>query len=493
MFKKKEKKARNHKKKFLKIIVPLMILLSVASVLFGMKSAGTTIPVYTDKVFIGDISTHLSTSGNVKAENTKTFFAPASVKIAEVEYGKGDIVSEGAVIVCFDEEAVAYAKRQNELEQKISSADYSSNLQYNNEQTEKLAQAEAKIVEYEQEIDNYNQYIDDLTNGITDETALKKSDLYAKIYSVEKEINEYDLAMQTPTEDTDTEELLRKKTEKQNELNELNNELNMISDYKTTYGWEDLLTQAKKELSDYETKLSEAKAEKSSAEAAIVNDSKITEYKLNQEKTQLTTSDESKKYDEALNGIVAEFDGVITDISAVEGATVPEGTQLVVLESFDDICVEFQASKYDLETLALGQEVEIEISGRTYNGTVSKINHMAEQNNSGVPMVTAKVHINNPDENIYLGIEAKIKILTESLENVMLVPVESVNIDNDGDFCYIIDENGLLQKRYVNVGISSEEYIQIIDGLSEGDEIVTSSYMGTDLAEGMSVIIMSDN
>jgi hypothetical protein len=118
---------------------------------------------------------------------------------------------------------------------------------------------------------------------------------------------------------------------------------------------------------------------------------------------------------------------------------------------------------------------------------------MAEQNNSGVPMVTAKVHINNPDENIYLGIEAKIKILTESLENVMLVPVESVNIDNDGDFCYIIDENGLLQKRYVNVGISSEEYIQIIDGLSEGDEIVTSSYMGTDLEEGMSVIIMSDN
>jgi RND family efflux transporter MFP subunit len=367
-------------------------------------------------------------------------------------------------------------------------ADYNSNIQYNNEQQQKLEQAEAKIIEYEQQIENYNQYINDLTDGITDETALKKADLYAKIYSVEKEMNEYDLAIQLPTEDTDIEELTRKKTEKQNELNKLNNELNMISDYKTDYGWEELLTQAKKDLSDYETKLSEAKSEKSSAEAAIINASKITGYQLNNEKTQLTTSDETRKYDEALNGIVAEFDGVITDISVVEGSSVSEGTQLVVLESFDDICVEFQASKYDLETLALGQDVEVEVSGRTYNGTVSKINHMAEQNNSGVPMVTSRVHINNPDENIYLGIEAKIKIMTSSLQNVLLVSVEGVNVDNDGYFCYIIDENGLLEKKYLEVGISSEEYIQIVDGLSEGDEIVTSSYLGIDLEEGMSVV-----
>ncbi len=55
----------------------------------------------------------------------------------------------GDVLLCFDKDAVAYAKQQSELEQKISSADYNSNVQYNNEQKTKLAQAEAEIAECE--------------------------------------------------------------------------------------------------------------------------------------------------------------------------------------------------------------------------------------------------------------------------------------------------------------------------------------------------------
>ena len=93
---------------------------------------------------------------------------------------KGDVVKAGDVLLCFDKDAVAYAKQQSELAEKISSADYNSNVQYNNEQKTKLAQAEAEIAECELAVDNYEQYIDDLTNGITDMTALRKSDLYAK-------------------------------------------------------------------------------------------------------------------------------------------------------------------------------------------------------------------------------------------------------------------------------------------------------------------------
>lgn len=138
-------------------------------------------------------------------------FAPAQAKVEEIEVEKGDIVKAGDVLLCFDKEAVTYARQKTELEQKISSADYSSNVQYNDEQKAKLAEAEAEIAQCEAVIDSYEQYIDDLTNSITDLTALKKSDLYAKIYKVEKEMNTYDLAIQTPNEDTDIEMLMGKK------------------------------------------------------------------------------------------------------------------------------------------------------------------------------------------------------------------------------------------------------------------------------------------
>ena len=374
---------KKRKKKVIKIVAGVLVVVIIAGIFIGSRNQGTTaIPVYTQQAFTGEISSELDTSGTVKAENTITYFAPTGTKIAGVQVQAGDVVKKGDMMVCFDEEALAYAQKQSELEQRISATDYSATVQTNQEQQAKLAQAQSDIASLEIQKENYEKYIDDLTNGITDVTALRKADLYADIYSVEKEINNYDLAMQTPTEDTDMDALLRKKTEKTNELNKLQNELSMLSDYKTSYGWEDLLTQAKKDLADVETKLQEAKADKSSAEASIVNDGKIASSQLSQEKTKLTVQDAQNKYQEALNGIVAEYDGVVTDLSATQGATVQEGTQLLVLESYDEICVEFQASKYDLENLAIGQKAVIDISGKEYEGTVTKINKMATPNSS---------------------------------------------------------------------------------------------------------------
>lgn len=483
---------KKRKKKVIKIVAGVLVVVIIAGIFIGSRNQETTaIPVYTQQAFTGEISSELDTSGTVKAENTITYFAPTGTKIAGVQVQAGDVVKKGDMMVCFDEEALAYAQKQSELEQRISATDYSATVQTNQEQQAKLAQAQSDIASLEIQKENYEKYIDDLTNGITDVTALRKADLYADIYSVEKEINNYDLAMQTPTEDTDMDALLRKKTEKTNELNKLQNELSMLSDYKTSYGWEDLLTQAKKDLADVETKLQEAKADKSSAEASIVNDGKIASSQLSQEKTKLTVQDAQNKYQEALNGIVADYDGVVTDLSATQGATVQEGTQLLVLESYDEICVEFQASKYDLENLAIGQKAVIDISGKEYEGTVTKINKMATPNSSGVPMVAARVHIDNPDSNVYLGIEARLKITTAQRQDALLVPVEAVNIDNDGNFCYII-ENGALVKKYITTGISSSDYIEVTDGLSEKEEVVTSAVMDMDMEEGMEVTPMSE-
>lgn len=483
---------KKRKKKMWKIIVPVAIVLVIALVVVNMANSGNAgIAVYTAKVTSGDIQSELSTSGTVTAEDTTTYFAPANGKIAGVQVEQGDVVKSGDMLICFDEEAVAYAQKQNQLESQISTADYTATVQDYQKQKEKLAQAEADIAAYELQIDVYEQHIEDLTNGITDVNALKKADLYADMYSVEKAINTYDLAIQTPNEDTDMNELMRKRTEKQNELLKIQNELNLLADYETDYGWEDMLTQAKKDLADCEEKLQEAKSDKASAEAALVNDNKLTGYQLTQEKTKLSTQDAERKYAEALNGVVAEFDGVVTNLSAVEGASVQEGTQLLVLESYDEICVEFQASKYDLEELQVGQKAIVEVSGKEYEGTVTKINKMAEPNSSGVPMVGARVHINNPDDNIFLGIEAKLTIITAEEQGVLLLPVEAVNMDNTGSFCYII-ENNVLVKKYIETGVSSLEYMQVVEGLSEGDEVVTSAYMGMEIAEGMPATVMPD-
>ena len=158
------KKVRKRKKKWIKIAIPVIVILGVfMAVRNSAKNASSAMPVYTQALSTGDINTELSVSGKVLAEEAVTFFAPADAKIEGIEVSKGDIVKTGDVLLCFDQDAVAYARQKNELEGKISSADYNSNVQYNNEQKTKLAQAEAEIAECELAIDNYEKYIEDFT------------------------------------------------------------------------------------------------------------------------------------------------------------------------------------------------------------------------------------------------------------------------------------------------------------------------------------------
>ena len=186
--------------------------------------------------------------------------------------------------------------------------------------------------------------------------------------------------------------------------------------------------------------------------------------------------------EEAKAGIVAEFNGVVTELEVHDGFVTDQSSKLMKVENSEEVRVTVSLSKYDLEKVALGQKAEVIVAGNTYEGTVSKINHMAEKNDSGSRLVTAQVHIDNPDENIYLGIEGRVTIYAEKAENVLVVPFSAINADQGGDFCYVIKE-GIVEKRQVKIGLTSEDSMEVLEGLEEGEMVITDSSEG--IEEGM--------
>ena len=97
------------------------------------------------------------------------------------------------------------------------------------------------------------------------------------------------------------------------------------------------------------------------------------------------------------NGVTAEFDGVVTEINAVEGGSVAQGSPLLKLESTKDVMVQISVTKYDLNKIAVGQGATVSIGSKEYQGEVSKINKMAETNNSGAAVVGTEIRIKDPD------------------------------------------------------------------------------------------------
>lgn len=167
--------------------------------------------------------------------------------------------------------------------------------------------------------------------------------------------------------------------------------------------------------------------------------------------------------------ICAEFDGVISDVKVRPGETITSGTELLTIQSIEKVCVEAEISKEAFEFVEENQKAQIMTVGHTYDGTVEKISHMAVLDSNGTAMITVKISIDQPDEDIFLGMDASVEIYGTS--DAIKLPVEAVNIQKDNSYCYVV-WNGRTVKRDVTVGSSQDGYVEITSGLSEGEQVV---------------------
>ena len=196
----------------------------------------------------------------------------------------------------------------------------------------------------------------------------------------------------------------------------------------------------------------------------------------------MTLSQSADSLAEAKAGIQAEFDGIVTSTEVAAGSAVQEGAPMFSIADASKMCVDFKVSKYNLTNLEAGQKVTITSLDRKYQGSVTNIGKVAEKNEQGVAMATARVHIDDPDDHLIIGLDAKLKIELGKKTDVLKVPIAAVNSDSKGDFVYVFSKDKL-QKKYVKTGISSKQNVEIIKGLKEGETVVTT--IDTTIEDGM--------
>lgn len=470
---KKEKKPldRKAKKKRKKIIIfsiagMLVLLIILKSVLGGN---GAQMMVATTPAVTGEIEQTISTSGTVTTEKTRSYFSEVNVKIGDVPVQVGDAVKAGDVLIAYDEADLNKEIELAHLKMQSAEGSYSNSIQTNNERLGDLNEANVNIDVLEQQIADTEAYITSLEYKIDK----KKSDL-----AYEGTLLQISLLDWQDHPDSDEYMNLQKLVQLNSYEQQNNAEIK---------GWQDELDVYNKMLADYKEYRSEMKSQQSSAENGRLTSGAKEELEAENQTKEIEASHSLDSLEAVKSGIIAEFDGVITELSAVPGGVVQTGSQLVKLESTQDVMVEISVTKYDLDKIAVGQKAVITIGGKEYQGEVSKINKMAEKNNSGAAVVGTQIKISNPDSDVVLGVEAKVVISTAQAQDTILVPATCVNVDVDGQFVYAV-ENSIIVKKPVVTGISSDTMIQITEGLNEGDQVVTDVSSG--LMEGMTVVAM---
>lgn len=254
-----------------------------------------------------------------------------------------------------------------------------------------------------------------------------------------------------------------------------------------TSALESALESASDELAEIQSDLASEKAIAEADSTSLTKEEK-EKLKVTDNLSELDAKSAKELVEEGKKGITAEFNGIVSKADIKQGAAVTQGMELFTIQNTDKASVDVTLSKYDYDTVKEGQSAEITLGDNTYQGTVTKMSHIAVQNEKGTPVISATVSINDPDDDIFLGVDAKVKIHAASAKNVVTLPVEVVNIGKDGSFCYVI-EDGLVTKRDITTGISSEDYVEVIDGIKEGEEVISD--LG-DYTEGMEVQAVSE-
>ncbi len=247
-----------------------------------------------------------------------------------------------------------------------------------------------------------------------------------------------------------------------------------------TSGIENAIEQASSDLADLQSDLA---TQKSIAEADSTSLTKEEKEKMRvtNNLTELDAKSAKELVEEGKKGIEADFNGVISKAAVQQGATVTQGMELFTLQSTDKVSVDINVSKYDYAKVKEGQTADITIGDKKYIGKVIKISHLATTNEKGSTLISATVSIDQPDEDIFLGVDAKVKIYAEKAEDVVTLPAGVVNIGKAGSFCYVL-KDGVITKQDITTGISSEDVVEVTDGIKAGDEVIED--LGS-LEEGM--------
>ena len=500
-----KRKKQKRKKVVIRIIVIAVILvavIAVAGLVIGIMAAKKAKGQMVNVTHAEDqeITQEVKLSGTVQSDNVQHFYSPTAIKVESV-VEIGTFVKKGDPIVKFDKESYELALKQVELNDKITENNFQSNVASNNTVLSKLAQAQADVAKYQAEVnekqaavDNYgdNDSMNKLNKDVQTQIAMEQGNIayceaeIENLWVAYKIQIGYDSLSQGDAEQAEKnfEQLadvkaLREKIAYSNTV--IKNVSGMLSDKSES------LAEAKQKLAEAQSKLETAKAQVESYKASAGNDYDRENLQLQGELNTLKSGSEYEELQKYKDGcLIAPFDGIVTASYVSEGMTTSlAGAEIIEFSSINDVSVAINISKKDIEKIKEGQDVKVTILDKDYEGEISRISRVAISG-GGTTSVSAVIKIKNPDDDIYLGVEAKNVIVTAHKDSCLTLPSESINVDSDGFFVYTVNDMNMVEKKPVEVGVSSEDRTEILEGITADDKVVT--YVTSVVKEGAIVV-----
>ncbi|GAC1031664.1 efflux RND transporter periplasmic adaptor subunit [Pseudomonas sp. No.21] len=182
--------------------------------------------------------------------------------------------------------------------------------------------------------------------------------------------------------------------------------------------------------------------------------------------------------------LVAPFDGMVVEKHLVRGEVVSEATSAFTISDLDRVWATFNVAPKDLSKVQVGTSVRVTAAelGAEVTGKVSYVGSLlGEQTRTAV----ARAVIENPDGGWRPGLFVSVQFAAQMSEANVAVPTAAVQTIEEAPTVFVRAGDGFLPQP-VELGLSSDGYVQITKGLSAGAQVasVGSFILKSELGKG---------
>lgn len=225
--------------------------------------------------------------------------------------------------------------------------------------------------------------------------------------------------------------------------------------------------------------------------------------------------------------IYAPMSGTVTKVNSelgerVVGTGMMGGTEIMVISDLSRMEARVDVDENDVVRVSIGDTARVEVDAypdRIFDGVVTEIAHAATMRGTGtqeeVVNFEVKIRITNPEVMLRPGMSMIADIETDIRTDVLAVPIQSVTVRIDdtlqqeemsnnsrrgrtrerpNEVVFVVDGDKV-KTLPVKRGIMGERYVEIVDGLEEGMEVVTGSFraINRDLEDGTLVRVNNES
>ncbi len=174
--------------------------------------------------------------------------------------------------------------------------------------------------------------------------------------------------------------------------------------------------------------------------------------------------------------IMSPIAGVVADRAVYPGEMAVSGTPLVSIVDTSDVVARANVPVKEAGYIKVGRPARIAGPDGDIPGIVTVVSPAVDPTTTTVQVW---VRCANPGEKLKPGATVHVAIIAETIQNTMVVPASALlNGDEGGQKVMVIDKNSVAHEHMVSVGVRQGDRVQIVSGVQEGDQVVTSGGLG---------------